>query len=117
MRAFPSDSLSVSGGCVCPAETTLMTASEAQKIQRRPGLQGGGRGRGDHCRAWGRPDVCPLSFDPGLAGGGTAFRLDCWPPLDSHFDCLMELYCGSFSKHKLGHFNCRFCPSGGFLLN
>ena len=43
MRAFPSDSLSVSGGCVCPAETTLRTASEAQKIQRRPGLQGGGR--------------------------------------------------------------------------
>lgn len=43
VHTFPSDSLSVSGGCVCPAETTLRAASEAQKIQRGLGLQGGGR--------------------------------------------------------------------------
>ena len=43
VHAFPSDSLSISGGCVSPAETTLRAASEAKKIQRGLGLQGGGR--------------------------------------------------------------------------
>lgn len=42
MQALAFDSQSVSDGCVCPAETTLRTTSEAQKIQRGPGLQSGG---------------------------------------------------------------------------
>ena len=65
-------------------------ASEAQKIQWGPGLQGGGWWLGNHHHAWNWLDIHPISFCTGLAGGGASRR---WQAFYRwHASCHLQQY-------------------------